>query len=65
MIDPQVCAAAEEMTADELERAVITHHENERRALLAGDTDAAPDHAARKFLYLSVLHSRGIAHPLD
>ncbi|NKS61661.1 hypothetical protein GS966_25680 [Rhodococcus hoagii] len=53
------------MTAEELERAVIAHHENERHALLAGDIDAARDHAARKFLYLSVLDSRGIANPLD
>ncbi|NKR30079.1 hypothetical protein GS538_08415 [Rhodococcus hoagii] len=65
MTDPEIRAAAERMTAEELERAVIAHHENERHALLAGDIDAARDHAARKFLYLSVLDSRGIANPLD
>ncbi|WJJ14525.1 hypothetical protein P9990_25360 (plasmid) [Prescottella equi] len=59
MIDPIVAEAAEQMSTDELTQAAAAHQANERLALLAGDVDAARDHAAHRFLCLTILEKRG------
>ncbi|NKS85630.1 hypothetical protein GS894_23825 [Rhodococcus hoagii] len=58
MIDPIVVEAAEQMSTDELTQAAAAHQANERRALLAGDLDAAKDHAVHRFLCLTILENR-------
>lgn len=56
--DP-VLGAAEEMTRDELERAVEALGARERELLLAGDVASAREIALDKWLCLSVLRKYG------